>query len=143
MADVSSEDLKNAVADVLADSSETNWCLFGYEGNDKIVLRGSGSGGLSELIPQFDDAERFYAYVRVISGDNESKRPKFVFISFVGANVGALKRAKVSVHKASIKKVITNYGVEFHAESQEEVNEEEIMKKVKKASGADYSGNSN
>lgn len=47
-----------------------------------------------------------YGYLRVVSGDSESKRSKFVFISWVGEKVGPLKRAKVSVHKASVKQII-------------------------------------
>lgn len=80
--------------------------LFGYEGNNKIVLQGKGEGGLSELAAKFVDDQAQYAYLRVVTGDQESKRTKFVFVSWCGAGVGALKRAKMSVHKADIKKVI-------------------------------------
>ena len=79
---------------------------LGYEGNAKIVLQGKGSGGLSELTSEFKDDQCQYAYLRVISGDSESRRTKFVFISWCGEQVGALKRAKMSVHKASVKTVI-------------------------------------
>ncbi len=80
--------------------------VYGYEGNNKIVVQGSGSGGLEELKGILQDDQVHYGYLRVVSGDSESKRAKFVFISWVGEKVGALKRAKVSVHKASVKQVI-------------------------------------
>jgi hypothetical protein len=81
--------------------------LFGYEGTtNKIVSQGKGEGGLAELVEQFADDQAQYAYLRVVSGDSESKRTKFVFISWCGPSVGALKRAKMSVHKADVKKVI-------------------------------------
>lgn len=80
--------------------------LFAYEGNNKIVVKGSGSGGLEELKGHLEDDAVQYGYLRVVSGDSESKRSKFVFISWVGERVGPLKRAKVSVHKAGVKSVI-------------------------------------
>ncbi|KAM9954168.1 hypothetical protein ACTFIR_009307 [Dictyostelium discoideum] len=142
MADVSSPELKAAYDEVLADSNDTNWCLFKYEGKNKIVLAGKGSGGFAELAQEINQpSERLYAYLRVVSGDDESKRSKFVFISWCGEEVGALAKANVSVHKASVKQVIKNIGVEVHYTVAEDVNEDELMTKVRKSSGADYSGN--
>lgn len=70
------------------------------------MLQDKGTGGLEELASRFADDQAQYAYIRVISGDQESRRTKFVFVSWCGESVGALKRAKMSVHKASVKQVI-------------------------------------
>jgi hypothetical protein len=70
------------------------------------VLQDKGAGGLDDLASRFADDQAQYAYIRVISGDQESRRTKFIFISWCGESVGALKRAKMSVHKASVKQVI-------------------------------------
>ncbi|GAM16930.1 hypothetical protein SAMD00019534_001050 [Acytostelium subglobosum LB1] len=141
MANVSNPELAAAYQDVLTDATETNWCLFGYEGASNIVLQGKGTGGLAELVGNFAADQCQYAYLRVLSGDEESKRAKFVFISWCGESVGALKRAKMSVHKASVKQVIKNYGVEVHATTHDELDESALLTKIKKSSGADYSGN--
>jgi len=140
MADVSDSALADAYKEIRVDKNETNWILGGYEGNAKIVLQGKGSGGVSELVSNFKDDQAQYAYVRVITGDSESRRTKFVFVSWCGDKVGALKRAKMSVHKASIKTVWRDYAVELHGESPDDLTEDIIMAKVKKAGGADYSG---
>jgi len=139
MADVSDPALSEAYAEIRKDSNNTNWILAGYEGN-KIVLQGKGEGGLAELVQRFQDDQVQYAYARVITGDQESKRTKFVLLAFVGEKVGALKRAKVSVHKASIKSVWKDFSVEYHGETHAEFEVEAIMTKVRKAGGADYSG---
>jgi len=39
-------------------------------------------------------------------GDEMSKRAKFVLITWIGSNVSALKRAKVSTDKTGVKTVI-------------------------------------
>eukprot|EP01132_Coremiostelium_polycephalum_P002652 gene2652-3292_t len=140
MADVSDPTLTSSYQEVLADSNETNWVVFGYDGPNKIVFRNKGSNGVEELKSELKDDEVLYGYLRVVSGDNESKRAKFVLISWCGESVGPLKRAKLSVHKASVKQIIKNYAVEVHGTKLEEITEEDILTRVKKASGADYSG---
>ena len=52
------------------------------------------------------DDERQFGFVRVMMGDEMSKRAKFVLITWIGANVSALKRAKVSTDKTVVKAVI-------------------------------------
>eukprot|EP01110_Echinostelium_bisporum_P013258 TRINITY_DN8702_c0_g1_i1.p1 TRINITY_DN8702_c0_g1~~TRINITY_DN8702_c0_g1_i1.p1 ORF type:complete len:145 (+),score=76.54 TRINITY_DN8702_c0_g1_i1:63-497(+) len=140
MADVSNPELAASYAEVRSDANDTNWVVFGYEGN-AIVVIGKGSGDVEEMKGVLAEDQVAYGYLRVISGDNESKRAKFVFVSWVGERVSPLKRAKVSVHKANIKSIIQSFAVEVHAENAGELNESEIMTKVRKSGGADYSGN--
>jgi len=142
MADVSDPALAEAYQQVRTDSNDTDWVVYGYEGN-AIKVQAKGSGDLGTVKSHLKDDEAQFAFLRVTSGDSESKRAKFVFISWCGENVGALKRAKMSVHKASVKQVVKDFGIELHATSQSDLDENELSAKVKKASGADYSGNTN
>lgn len=68
--------------------------LVGYDGPRTIVVQGKGSGGLNELLEHLTEDQCQFAYLRVISGDQESKRAKFVFISWCGEKVSPLKRVK-------------------------------------------------
>ena len=54
----------------------------------------------------YADDERQFGFVRIVVGDEMSKRTKFVLITWIGANVSALKRAKVSTDKTVVKAVI-------------------------------------
>lgn len=49
------------------------------------------------------DDNRIYGYVRVETGDELSKRAKFVLITWIGPKVSPLKKAKVSTDKAFLK----------------------------------------
>ena len=92
--------------------------MFHYEGRDKIVPHCEGNGvidgrtdgeggpGIDEWHSHLSDDEVQFALLKFIMGDRESKRPKFVFISWIGPNVGVMKKAKVSIHKASVKEFI-------------------------------------
>lgn len=109
MADVSDPRIKDSYADVRNDKTETNWAVFKYEGKKKIVFAAKGNGDLSELAEQFNDDEAAFAFLRVTTGDEESKRAKFVLVSWCGEKVGALARANMSVHKASVKDICRDF----------------------------------
>ena len=58
------------------------------------------------LVMMCADDERQFGFVRILMGDEMSKRAKFVLFTWIGANVSALKRAKVSTDKTAVKAVI-------------------------------------
>lgn len=152
--------------------------LFNYADNNNLALLGKGSGGLSGLIEHLKEDERIYGYFKVTWGDDEAKREKFIFLTWVGERVPPLKKARVSTDKAFVKQVvkvsnfsITNratndqmfvhvpihqilpiykvlfsnctllfqdFATEVFANKIDELDEGDIVKKVKIASGADY-----
>jgi len=135
----------DAYQDVRSDKSDTNWAVFGYDkgSKNKITLQGKGNGEWSEFAAIFEDSQPQYGFVRVISGDQESKRAKFIFVSWIGKHVGVLQKAKVSVHKASVKEVIRDFAVEIAAEEHVDLDEDVIMDRVRKAGGANYDSKHN
>jgi len=96
-----------AYQDVRSDSSGTQWSVFGYDKKEKnkIVLQAKGAGDFNCFTENFKDDEAQYGFAWVVLGDEESKRAKFIFVSWIGKRVGVLQKAKVSVHKASVKEV--------------------------------------
>ena len=44
--------------------------------------------------------------VSIQSGDEMSKRTKFLFVTWLGPNVGTMKRARLSSDKALVKEII-------------------------------------
>ena len=76
--DLSDPALAAAVADVRDDKTDTAWCQFGYENKAKIVLSEKGTGGVDELLDAMDDSQVSYALLRLTTGDQESKRIKFM-----------------------------------------------------------------
>ena len=154
MADVSDPALTEAYNDVRNDKTDTDWYQFrllpfgtdccrmvmGYEGKNRIVLQGKGSGGLTAFVSNLQDDQCQYGYVRLVAGDTESKRAKFVLFSWCGPNVSILKKAGMSVHKASVKELCRDFGVEIHGDDREDFNEARVMDQVIKSMGANYMG---
>jgi len=116
----------------------TSWAVFGYaQGGKKIILQASGSGNWEEFTNTLKQDQVQFGFVRMVS-DPETNRIKFVFISWIGNAVSVLMKAKVSVHKASVKEIVRDFAVEMHAEDLSELEYGTVHSKIVKAGGANY-----
>ena len=145
MADVSQPEINAAYEDVRSNKSDTNWLVLKYETerSDKLKLAGTGTGGLEDLRTgdYLGAKEVAYAYVRVsYANDKESKREKFILVSWIGKEVGVMRKAKVSVHLADVKKALPAYSVDVSAHEADDLAEEPIVVRLRKAGGASYDG---
>jgi len=71
-----------------------------------LGLLAKGSGGLQGLLEHLKEDERIYGYFKVTWGEEESRREKFIFLTWVGERVPPLKKARVSTDKAFVKQVV-------------------------------------
>ncbi|GAA6061276.1 hypothetical protein JCM10212_004682 [Sporobolomyces blumeae] len=141
MADVSAPEISQAYEDVRSDKSELNWLLLDYVSprEDKLTLTATGSGGLDELKTHLKEENASFAYVRVkYSNDKESFREKFIFVVWIGPSVKVMRKAKLSVHSADVKKVLSQFSIEVPANSIDDLQEEPIVVRLRKAGGASY-----
>ncbi|KAG7094938.1 hypothetical protein E1B28_005740 [Marasmius oreades] len=143
MADLTDPKINEAYLDVRSDKSDTNWLLLDYEsdGSDKLQVAQIGTGGLSELREVLDESKASYAYVRVqYSNDKESKREKFVLVVWIGPRCKVMRKAKISVHSADVKNVLRVFSIEVAAREKDDLNEDPIVVRLRKAGGASYDG---
>lgn len=142
-ADLSSPDIQPAYLDVRDDKKPINWMLLNYEGprSDVLTLTATGEGGLNELKDKLKDEDCGFAYARVeYSNDKESKRVKFVLITWIGDKAGIMRKAKISVHTGDVKKALPVFSIEVPARAHEDVDEDHIVTRLRKAGGASYDG---
>ncbi|KAH7821041.1 cofilin/ADF [Monocercomonoides exilis] len=139
------EEVREVVADIKNDATETNFVVLGYEDGKSncIQLVAKGTEGIAGVLPLMTPTFMGYAYIRVISGDAESRRPKFIFISFSGESVSLVKKGKMGTHVSSINTLFGYSHIQVQASLPSELDEADLMDKVKKASGADYDSGSN
>merc|ERR1712000_552676 len=130
MVDVSDEAITEAYHSVRDDNTAVDWFLAGYSDDGKALRLVGG---------HFEDDQPMYGYLRVTVGDDESIRQKFVLVTWCGPAVKALKKAKMSVHKASFKEVVREFAIEMHYTEHNEVDAAEIRARVIAAGGANYS----
>ncbi|KAG5720322.1 Coactosin [Termitomyces sp. T112] len=143
MADLSDSKIDEAYQDVRSDKSDTNWLLLDYISDraDKLQVTQTGTGGLAELREVLDDTKASYAYARVTySNDKESTREKFILVVWIGPHCKVMRKAKISVQAADVKKVLRVYSIEVAAEVKDDLKEDPIIAKLRKAGGASYDG---
>jgi hypothetical protein len=130
--------IAQAWADLRTDDSATNWLLVGYDDNQKDTLRlvGSGSGGMEELKQHLDPSQVLYGVFRVIGIDQDSRRTKYVFVTFIGSGLSPLKRARTSTHKSAVAQYFNGFHVEVYANTADELTQEDIINRLNSSTGA-------
>lgn len=120
------------------DDSEKNWLLVGYDENQKDTLKlvASGSGGMNELKQHLDANQVLYGVFRVVGVDQDSRRTKFVFVTFIGSGLSPLKRARTSTHKSALTQFFNGFHVEVYVSSEDDLNEDDIINRLNSSTGA-------
>ncbi|MDP2436304.1 MAG: hypothetical protein Q8P67_11210, partial [archaeon] len=130
-------DIPEVVRDLRNDSSDTDWLLLEAKGSS-VVFQASGTGGFHEFIDNISDSKIQYGLLRLIQGDQESRRVKFVFVRWVGPGCSGILKAKANTLKSTVVAMLGQYHVEIFAEDESELTLERITEKLKAAAGADY-----
>ncbi|KAJ2397658.1 actin binding protein [Coemansia sp. RSA 2603] len=123
---------------ILASDSSISWAVYGFDrGGTTLNVQATGSDGLEELAEEFDDGKVQFAFARV--QDPNTQLAKFVFISWCGQGVPVFRKGMVSSQVGEVQQVLGGSHVTVIARSAEDVLPEEIMDKVERSSGAQYS----
>lgn len=67
-----------------------------------------------------------------------SQRVKFVLVPWCGDKVGVMRKAKLSIQISDVKNILRNYHIEVSASSAQDLTENEIMTRLRRAGGANY-----
>jgi hypothetical protein len=133
---VDKDAIKEAYTEVMADNNGIEWATFIFKDN-KLGVTAKGSQ-FNEFKSQFGPDDRGFGYMKVMTGDEMSKRSKFVFCTWVGPNVSVMKKAKMSTDKALMKELVKNLSVELQIEHANEFTMDHFKAEVDKAGGARY-----
>lgn len=143
MSGANSPEILAAYDAVRSDKDNTNWLIISYASavGDKLKLSETGSGGLEELATKLDDSQAQYAYARIeYANDTESKRVKFVLIIWIGESCKVMRKARVSIESGEVKRVLGHHSIQVDARDKSDLDEKEIVVRLRKAGGADYNG---
>jgi len=134
---VDKDAIRQAYDDVRSDTKETEWAVFKFDQSNRLGVTATGKE-FGDFKALFEADDRGFGYIRIKTGDEMSKRAKFVLVTWVGQNVSVMKKAKMSTDKALLKDIIQNMSVEFQLENHGEFSADHFKLKVDKASGAQY-----
>jgi len=131
-----SRELTASLNELKEPSSNTDWILFGYEG-DEIALINSGSNGLEEIKDEFDEECVQYALLKIF--DETSKMLRFIYIAWCGEYAPPFQKANFSQHSQIIENFFKGYHVKINARCYEDVEPENIISKVQNSSFTNFS----
>ncbi|KAG6041488.1 hypothetical protein E4U41_004065 [Claviceps citrina] len=143
MSGLDSPDISTAYADVRSDKNPTNWMLLSHAAptGNTLAISKTGTGGIAELAAALDDAEVQYGYVRVeYANDRESTRVKFVLVVWIGDGTKVMRKARVSVESGDVKHVLAHHSIALTTSDRSELEEGDVVARLRKAGGADYNG---
>lgn len=129
--------IRQAYEDVRSVTSDTQWAVFKFDESNRLKAAGTGKD-FKDFKGSFSNEDRGFGYIRINTGDEMSKRAKFVFVTWVGPSVSVMKKAKMSTDKALMKDIIQNMSVELQFENHSEFSQDFFKSQVDKAAGARY-----
>lgn len=103
--------------------------LFGYEGqsNDLKVVS-TGDGGISELIPEFNEGKIQYAFLRV--QDPKTSLFKYVLIQWQGEGAPTNRKGFCAKHIRDISALLHGHHITIACSNEDDIDEDRIMKKI-------------
>ena len=122
---------------VLDPNDDTNWALFGYEGNTfDLKLVGSGEDGIEELAEDLNANKIMYAFLQV--DDPKTSLPKYVLLNWQGESAPGTRKGLCATHLRDVNAYFRGAHLTYNARTEDEVNEEDIKAQVAKASASSY-----
>lgn len=143
MSGANSPEILAAYDAVRDDKDPINYLIISYASpsSSNLTLTATGTGGLEELSSKLDDSQAQYVYARIeYANDTESKRVKFVLIIWIGENTKVMRKARVSIESGEVKRVLGHHSIQVDARDKGDLDEKEIVVRLRKAGGADYNG---
>ncbi|XP_005091126.1 drebrin-like protein B [Aplysia californica] len=132
------DSLFKAYEQVFDDKDDTDWALYGYEGQTPVLkLVGTGDGGIEEMAEDLSSGKMMYAYCRVT--DPNTSLPKYVLIHWTGESVPENLKLKYTSHLRDVQAFLRGIHITVPARCEEDIDVDDIMKRVAKSSGANYS----
>lgn len=111
--------------------------LYGYEGQtNDLKLISKGSGGLEELIDDFNSGKIMYAFAQIT--DPKTSLPKCVLINWQGEGANTVRKGMCANHLRDIENFFVGAHLTINARNEDEVEPQLIIEKVSKV-GTAYS----
>ncbi|ELT87073.1 hypothetical protein CAPTEDRAFT_173451 [Capitella teleta] len=132
------ESILLAHKEVFDTNNPINWALFSYEGQTNVLkLVSKGDGGFEEFMDDLNSGKIMYGYLCVL--DPNTNLPKYVFVNWQGEGVPEMKKGSCANHVRDVAALLRGAHVTINARSEEDLDEDDVMDKVSKASGSNYS----
>ena len=125
--------------DYVRDAHNTSqvWALMTVTSDSKLKLARKGKE-YEELFQYLGDDDMCFVYIKIITGDEVSRREKFVVITWAGPGISAVKKGKMLLPRSEIDKIFEQRAKVIEATDLLELDYEKVKEILVKSGGADY-----
>jgi len=132
---VNGKAMQAAWKDVTNDKSETNWAIFGYQGQTNVLtLVDTGEDGIEELRDVFNPNKIMYAFCKV--EDPKTSLPKYVLFNWQGESAPGTRKGACAMHLPDVARYLAGSHLTISLRNEDEVEVDEILEKVSKTSSS-------
>ncbi|XP_032599160.1 drebrin-like protein isoform X2 [Drosophila grimshawi] len=125
----------DAWKDVLSDKSNTNWALFGYEGQtNELKLVAKGEEGVDELTEDLNSGKIMYAFLRI--EDPKTGLNKYLLVNWQGEGAPVLRKGTCANHIHDVGKLLSGAHLTINARNEDDIDLERLLKKLSTVSSA-------
>ena len=105
-----------------------NWVLF--KAGTELDMVNAGSESIDEMHSHVDDKQVMYGLLRLGVGMGHFRRVKWIAITFVGSEVGAVKRGQLLSSKSVMEGLMKPYQITLELQGSDELNLPNLVEKV-------------
>ncbi|KAF3848454.1 hypothetical protein F7725_014951 [Dissostichus mawsoni] len=109
--------------------------------NNAVLQYSDPDGGLEEMVEELNSGKVMYAFCRV--QDPNSGLPKYVLINWTGEGVKDSRKGVCANHVSSMATFLRGAHVTINARSEDDVEPDDVLQKVSRASGASFNFHKN
>lgn len=130
------DEIKDAIADVRNDKTDTTWCICKYKDKKTIQYLGKGNGDVpNEFLDTCEDKNVCYGIFRVTEQIDQTTAVKFVYVEWVPQGVPVMLRGVISTHKSAVQPVFQPYHKSYSISSRDDLSYESVMDDIMLLSG--------
>jgi len=133
-------EIKEAWKEVTSDASQTDWALFGYEGQTNVLrLVSKGEDGIDELTEDLNPSKILYGFIRIM--DPKTSLPKYVILNWQGDSAPGNRKGVCAMHLPDIERLLCGHHLTVNIRNEDDIDIEAITKKVSEITGSSYNFN--
>ena len=134
-------DITTAFNELTSQSNDNqNWWLLTTFENNEPILHSKGTSGFETLKKSLDSTKIMHGVFKVLGVDDRGNvvatRPKIVAFTYVGSNVGALKRGQAGPQRDRLKKLFLGVHCELQIDDLDDFTRVSIAAKLLASGGA-------
>ncbi|XP_067945161.1 drebrin-like protein B [Watersipora subatra] len=132
------DDIIKAWKDISNVDSNNTWVIYGYEGQTGVLkVVEIGDGDFEEMVDSLNAGKIQYAYCRVT--DPNTSLSKFVLVNWQGDGAPDVLKGRCANHVRDVAALLRGAHLTINARDEADLDTEDVLQKVAKSSGANYS----